>query len=648
MDLIEAEARQRERDYSDRDRKRLGTHYTPDAVVDYIVNRVLRPVSDHPDGLQSIRVLDPACGSGLFLLKAYEILAHYWQTANGGFDKKDARQILENCLFGIDIDERAVSATKAHLLQKASLGESDSAFLDKNIVVGDALSFAHPSTLIAMHNYTTHEPSPGAIFSKHSFDCVIGNPPYVRTQNTPSEKRGCYTSSYTTAAGRFDVSTLFIELSEYLLKANGRFGFIVSNKVLSTAGAKRLRKFLLTHFDLEEIVDLADTRLFAAAVLPMILIASRSGKTDNRTRPTSRIAYSSITESHGATGRILPTDNILHLLDNSEIPFEANVSLGDRVFKLQRFYADAPSPREKVWTFHNERESHILSKIRQSSICTLGDVAKKISVGLKTTADDIFIKPMTEDFIRQKGLEAALVYPVLESHNVTRWTYSWDPQRDLSVLYPHIEKNGKVMPVELDAYPQIKRYLEANRPRLESRSYLIKSGRRWYEIWVHQSPSDFSRKKIVTPDISSGNRFAFDDKGFYVNGTCFYLILTDESDVFYYSILGLLNSKVIEYFHKIASGNSLYAKRFRYWSSYIAAYPVPKRLLDSSDIRSLIAQNVGRLPATDKKDERLKLEVQNNRLCYELFDLRDDEVKEIEATLSACSVPLLKKGNVGP
>lgn len=647
MDVIEAKARQYERGYSDRDRKRLGTHYTPDAVIDYIVKRVLRPLSDHPGNLRNVRVLDPACGSGLFLLKAYEILADCWQRANGEFDKKDAKHVLEECLFGIDIDQRAVSATKTHLLQKASLSESDSVSLDKNIVVGDALSFAHPSTLIPMHNHAADELSAGGIFSKHSFDCIVGNPPYVRIQNTPADKRECYTSSYATAAGRFDISTLFIELSEYFLKEKGRFGFIVSNKVLSTAGAKGLRRFLLTQFNLEEIVDLADTKLFAAAVLPMILIASRPAKNGNRTRPVSRIAYSSITESHDVTASALPTDNILHLLDNSEIPFEANISFADRVFKLQRFCADAPSSKDKVWTFHNEGENRILSKMRQNSACTLSDIVKKISVGLKTTADDIFIKPMTKDFIRREGLEAALVHPVLESHNVSRWTYSWAPERDLFVLYPHIEKNKKVIPVELDAYPHTKRYLEANRARLESRTYLIKGGRRWYEIWVHQSPSDFGRMKIITPDISSGNRFALDDKGFHVNGTCFYLILTDESGVSYYSILGLLNSKVIEYFHKIASGNSLYAKRFRYWSSYIGAYPVAKRLLDSPDIRLLITQNVGRLLATDNKEERLKLEEENNRLCYDLFDLTEDEIREIEATLSMCSLPSSKKGHVG-
>jgi adenine-specific DNA-methyltransferase len=490
-----------------------------------------------------------------------------------------------------------------------------------------------------MHNQTSDELSSTKIFPKHSFDCIIGNPPYVRIQNTPLEKRGRYTSSYTTAAGRFDISALFIELSEYLLKENGRFGFIVSNKILSTAGAKRLRSFLLARFSIEEIIDLSDTKLFDAAVLPVILIASRSKKDANR------IAYSSITESHVSPAGVIQTENIMRFLEDSDIPFDGNVHAKHRVFQVQRFYVSPPSLRAKVWTFHNERQNRILSKIRQNSACTLSNIAKKVSVGLKTTADDVFIKPMTRDFIRRKGLEKELLFPVLESHNINRWTYCWHAQHDLFVLYPHIEQNGKVVPVELDAYPRIKEYLEANRAQLEARTYLIKSGRRWYEIWVHQSPGDFGRKKIITPDISSGNRFAFDDKGFYVNGTCFYIILTDESDVSYYSILGLLNSKVIEYFHKTSSGNTLYAKRFRYWTSYIGEYPVARQLLDSPDIRSSIANNVAGLLNTNDEAKRIKIENENDRLFYKLFDLTEDEIREIEETLSVCSLPPSKKGD---
>jgi SAM-dependent methyltransferase len=638
MISTELQACQHEQIYSDKHRKLCGMHYTPDSLVDYIVKRTLRPLLCIPDALPRIRVIDPACGSGLFLLKAYEIFADCWQKAFGSFSINDAKYILENSLFGIDINEHAISETKKNLLQKASFSEHDYVDFSKNIVVGDALFLRSPSTLISMFNKGANEPLYNKSFSKHGFDCVIGNPPYVRIQNTPREKREHYTLSYTTAAGRFDVASLFLELSEYLLSEKGRLGFVVSNKILSTAGAKKIRAFLLKHFSIEEIVDLGDTKLFDAAVLPMILIASRVNKN------TKQIAYSSITELHNRTVNKRPTTNLLQLLEKTEIPFEANVSFADRTFQVQRFYANPPSWQTNVWSFHNERQNHVLAKIRHNSACTLGELSQKICVGLKTTADNVFIKPMTQEFVQQNALERNLIFPVIESHNIERWTYSWNPQQDLFVLYPHVEKNGKVIPVELDAYPRIKEYLESNRPQLEARTYLTDSKRRWYEIWVHQSPNDFNKRKIITPDLSSHNRFAFDDRGFYVNGTCFYIILMDESDISYYSILGLLNSKVIEYFHKTTSGNSLYAKRFRYWSSYIQEYPIAKRLLTDSDIRSLLARNVADLLNTNNTTERAEFEKVNDRLCYELFSFTENEIREIESTLSVCSPPTVKKG----
>ncbi|PKL47967.1 MAG: hypothetical protein CVV39_04990 [Planctomycetes bacterium HGW-Planctomycetes-1] len=638
MISIELQARRHEQIYSDKHRKLGGMHYTPDSLVDYIVKRALRPLLNTPDNLSQIRIIDPACGSGLFLLKAYEVLADCWQKTFGNFSAKDAKFILENSLFGIDIDEQAVLETKKNLLQKACLSERDYVNINKNIAVGDALFLRPSSTLIPPSEQEFNGLLTNEFFTKHSFDCVIGNPPYVRIQNTPREKRERYALSYTTAAGRFDIAALFLELSEYLLSEKGRLGFIVSNKILSTAGAKKIRFFLLKHFSIEEIVDLGDTKLFNAAVLPMILIVGR----DNGNGKC--IAYSSITELHNGAANKSSTTDLLQLLEKSEVPFEANVSFADRAFQVQRFYANPPSWQTNVWTFHNERQNHLLAKIRHNSACTIDELARKVSVGLKTTADNVFIKPMTQEFVRQKTLERDLVFPVIESHNVERWTYSWNPQQDLFVLYPHIEKNGRVIPVELDVYPKIKEYLESNRNQLEARNYLSDSGRRWYEIWVHQSPSDFCRRKIITPDLSSHNRFALDDRGFYVNGTCFYLILMDESDISYYSILGLLNSKVIEYFHKTTSGNSLYAKRFRYWSSYIQGYPVAKRLLTDPDIRSLLARNVSNLLNTTNIAERAELEKENDRLCYELFGFTDDEIREIESTLSVCSPPSRKKG----
>lgn len=636
--LIETQARRHEQTYSDEHRKLLGTHYTPDPIVDYIVQRSLRPLLELPECLQDIRVLDPACGSGLFLLKAFDIIAQRCRAAFGSFGPNEARHVLANSLFGIDIDERAISATRKHLLEKASLSENDVPQLIENIIVGDSLSLKPPSTQLGLDDAETDENKMGSSFSKHSFHAIVGNPPYVRIQNTSLNKRDMYASTYVTASGRFDISTLFVELSDYLLKDQGRLGFIVSNKILSTSGARKLRAFLLSHFSIEEIVDLADTKFFEAAVLPMILVATRTR--DNG----DHLAYSSISESHSRDVSTVQSDNLLGLIAGSQIPFEANVVVANRVFQVQRFYASLPSARANVWTFHNERENRLLSKLKLNSSHTLNDISEKISVGLKTTADSVFIKPMTKDFIKKRGFEPELVFPLLESHNIHRWKYAWDSERDLFVLYPHIERNGKLVPIDLDTYPMAKEYLETNRPQLAARTYLAESDRRWYEIWVHQSPNDFRQRKLITPDISSHNRFAIDDKAFFVNGTCFYIILKDKSDNSYYSILGLLNSKIIEYFHKTTSGNSLYAKRFRYWSSYVGSYPIAKRLFSSPEISSAIVTNVARLLRTNVEEERVRLEKENDRLCYQLFNLTDDDIKEIESTLTVHSLHPRTKG----
>ncbi len=638
--IIETKARLHERTYSDSHRKLLGTHYTPEAVVDYIVTRALQPILQNPGLLPKCRILDPACGSGLFLLKAFDVLAAQWKKNFGNFAASEAKHIIENCLFGIDIDENAIAAARNFLRDKGSNEGVDSLDVDSHVVVGDALSLHRSTFLFQEKEDSAFVGESIRQFQVHSFDCIVGNPPYVRIQNTPHSKRKAYSSTYATANGRFDIANLFLELAEYLLKENGRLGFIVSNKILSTNGAKNLRRFLHSHFALDELVDLADTKLFAAAILPLILIATRTRKSHDS------FIFSSITESHEELSSIFDEDDLLALLKDSKTPLKTKARFGNRHFYVRRFLTSLPAEPNRVWTFHDEREKSLLGKLKGPACYKLEDLCVKISVGLKTTADSVFIKPMTKDFIKEHSFEEDLVFPVLESHNIRRWFCNWNAERDLYVLYPHVEQNDKVVPVDLDVFPKVKDYLETHRQQLGSRNYLIESQRRWYEIWVHQSPKDFRQRKIVTPDISSSNKFAIDEKGFFVNGTCFYIILKDQSDWSYYFILGLLNSKVIEFFHKITSGNSLYAKRFRYWTTYISGYPIPKELFDrSSPIAKLLVENVSQLLKFPSEEEIVIREKENDHLCYELFNLTETEIQEIEKTLAILGSPNLVQRN---
>lgn len=620
MTFSEPTAYHHEQNYSETDRKTLGVHYTPDSIVDYIARQTLAPLIKHPDSFLQIKILDPACGSGLFLLKAFDILAEQWKQQFGHFTDADARHVIENCLFGIDIDENAVHAAKKYLAAKI-FDENQREMLKLNIIAHDALSLKRNQQ--TQLNIDKNDEL--TCFDGLKFDCIIGNPPYVRIQNTSGQKKQLQ-SLYQTAQGRFDLSNLFIELAEFFLKEEGRLGFIISNKILTTTATKSLRHFLTTHFSIEEIIDLSDTKLFNAAILPLILIAQKT--LNNETN----ILYAHITQINFPTIPVHPVNDLLKFLAGLNTVSESTVEYNQKCFQINRFYTQLPS-QQTTWTFHPQAEQRILQKLKQHASLTLEQLSEKISVGLKTTADSVFIKPMTQIFITRHQFESQLIFPVLESENVRRWRCDWQLEKDLSVLYPYIEIDNKVFPIDLIDYPHVANYLQKHYDQLAGRVYLQQARRQWYEIWVHHAPESFRQRKIVTPDISAHNCFAIDEQAFFVNGTCFFIILKQNNLTFYQAILGLLNSSVIEYFHKICNSNTLYAKRFRYWTSYVKHYPIPKKLLDSTELQMRLAQNTAQLTQTTNQEEITVLEHYNNQLCYQLFDLTEDDICEIENKL---------------
>jgi SAM-dependent methyltransferase len=632
--MIENIARAHEATYSTRERKLSGTHYTPDNVIAYIVSKAVGNVLSSIKDFRELRVIDPACGTGLFLLKAFDVICESLKGRDGHIRAEEVRAVLENCLFGIDLDTTALRLAQESLLKKAGVYGVHHADLSNHFLVGDALDLLKGQSrqLDFDLGVSSNRETSGLVFpevmASGGFHCMIGNPPYIRIQNVlPLKRRNKYIKSFQTASGRFDISSLFIELGTDILRDGGKLGFIVSNKLLATHGSKQLRRFMLDFFTIEEIIDLADTKLFDAAILPMIIILRRGH------RPPEQMIFASVIEAQNGTDNPQTISDLFDVLRVAELPISREVAFNDKCFKVQKFLTSQPASKSTIWTFHSPSESRLLKKIRHNAKCTLQDISQKISVGLKTTADDVFIKPMTQTFIQENRLERDLIYPVLESHNIDRWSVQWQSNKDNFVLYPHFEINGKVLPADVDGLPRIHRYLKAHREKLSSRAYLRDAGRQWFEIWVHQSPSDFAKIKIITPDISATNRFALDRNGYFVNGTCFYIILKNQSIEENLLILALLNSRVIEYFHKTTSGNVLYAKRFRYWTTYLRKYPIPSAFDKEPLVVDKLIANAHRLVAHSGSKDIFELEAENNRLIYQLFELNGSEINEIESTL---------------
>ncbi len=282
-------------------KKAGGVYYTPQYIVEYIVNNTVGKLiaGKTPDEIADIKILDPACGSGSFLLGAYTYLLKYhldWYTSHQPKKHKHAmfqvrenewylttaekKRILLNNIFGVDIDPQAVEVTKLSLLLKVLEHESRESIdqqvklglegvlpnLDDNIKCGNSLIGPdfydkQQTTLfnedeirkINVFNWNDDVKGFGKIMKRGGFNCVIGNPPYVMFAELPGVTY--LLEKYTQSFGKPDLYRFFIEKSYYLLNNNGLFAFILPNTLLTIPAAKLLREFLLKNTNIVKICN---------------------------------------------------------------------------------------------------------------------------------------------------------------------------------------------------------------------------------------------------------------------------------------------------------------------------------------------------------------------------------------------------------
>lgn len=236
-------------------RKEHGIYYTPTFIVDYIVKNTLKPVLDkcHNVGdLKKIKVLDPACGSGSFLIKALDtIYEKYLDFGNNGgvFTKLD---ILLNNIYGVDLDPQAVEITRLNLLISALDQRMKLPVLDKNIRNGNSLVSGTDEELTKYFgkNYKDKKPFNWEeefpeVFAQGGFDVIISNPPYIDSESmvkTMPETRIYINDKYPLAKGNWDIYIAFFNLGFNLINDNGVLSFITPDKWLSKPFGDELRK----------------------------------------------------------------------------------------------------------------------------------------------------------------------------------------------------------------------------------------------------------------------------------------------------------------------------------------------------------------------------------------------------------------------
>lgn len=612
-------------------RKEQGIYYTPTYVVDYIVKNTLGELAkDKKFDLAKIKVLDPACGSGSFLMKAFDYLVTLDKKKNGEVEqtKLDLTgasasygrkvEILKNNIFGVDLDPKAVEIAQLNLLLKAAEKKHRLPTLQENIKVGNSL-IDNPE--IAGTRAFKWEEQFKNIIAEGGFDVVIGNPPYIRVQTANPIEKDYLSNKYLAAKGKYDIYALFIEKALTLLKDGGLFSFIIPNKFTQTKYGEALKKHILNNYTIEQFIDFGDLKVFEeATTYPCILVIRKE-------KPRKK--FGKYVKIKKLMSEVL---QIVSKKANTGFYDDENITCFN--FKQQNL-------NKENWSFMPEELQDIYDKMRNSSNTKLSDLTDKNVQGFITGDNESFMFRSNN----LPNIESGLLKKVPKGRNVQKYVILDD---GLKVLYTNSRDKKPLSLSDLEKYPKTFNYLKAQSDQLKKRKFFGKQMSEFKEWWQLVHPIDFKyfeNPKIITPNLSSENKFVLDEEGYFVEHDCYIITLKNNNLDDYKYAVALLNSKAVEFFFKQKSP-MFSGGYYKYHTQYLNDIPIPHA---TNTVKTKIVEMVNSivklkkelLSKSDKQtDEKLRLENEIRKLddeinqeVYKLYGLTKEEIQIIEESL---------------
>ncbi|GAA8566868.1 class I SAM-dependent DNA methyltransferase [Helicobacter pylori] len=445
------------------------------------------------------------------------------------------------------------------------------------------------------------------------FDCIIGNPPYIRQEQIKPLKpllEKQYQDFYNSSA---DIYTYFFALALNLLKEKGFNAFITSNKYARAKYGAQLRELLLKKTTIVSYMELNALKVFESAAVDTSIMSFIK-----QTPPKeSRFNYYE------------PTEN-----DKDDLKSTPSLSMRQNALSTESFI------------FANTSLLDLRDKI-ESVGAPLKDWDISINYGIKTGANEAFIIPTEkrdailkncddlqkdERGMSERERTKELIKPILRGKDIKRYSYEWAGEW---VINTH---NGytsalkiKIPPVDIENYPAIKAHLDSHFDTIATRS---DQGDTPYHLRNCAYLEDFEKEKIVYGEIAQEPRFYLDNGEcglgyFYAEATSF--ILTGEHLRY---LLGMLHSKLITFaFKTFYAGGGLGESGYRYKKAFIERLPIPKITPENQELARKItacAEAILEVKEKDPKANTQELEKEIDALVYQLYNLTDEEIKTIE------------------
>ena len=599
--------------------------------------------------LKSIRICDPAVGSGAFpvgmmneIVKARNVLTTYLKNKKERTAYHFKRQAIEQSLYGVDIDSGAIEIAKLRLWLSLVVDEEDREKiqplpnLDYKMVCGNSLlsvqkdmfneqkinemeklkpDYFNETSSRKKQNYTKQinqlidEITRGCktfdfeiyfseVFKeKQGFDVVIANPPYVQLQKDKGKLANLYQSQdYETFEKMGDIYCLFYEKGFKIINTSGCLCFITSNKWMRANYGKSLRKYFFKNIFVNQLIDLGANIFDTATVDTNILILQKNNQKE---------------KSKACLLNQKTTTSFQEYLDKNLIDFSI-------------------SSEEAIWVVLNPKEKNIKQKIESIGM-PLKEWNIKIYRGITIGYNKAFIidNKTKEKLIKEDSKSAEILKPILRGKDINCYHVDW---KNLWLITTHNGYNN-LDPIDINKYKAIKNYLDQFYPQLEKRQ---DKGVTPYNLRSCAYQDSFEKEKIIYQEIVQKSSFSYDKNNFYCNDTA--RIITGENLKF---LICIFNSKLFFYSVKYFYGGGALGKNgVRMKHTFFQNFPIPKIIEDKEkafikivDKTLEITKSEDYLKNSSKQKQVAEYEKQIDQLVYKLYDLTPQEIKIIEESI---------------
>ena len=469
-------------------------------------------LNQYKDWLLTLKILDPACGSGAFLNQAvnFLVLEHTFiddiiaELTNSPLRLYDTDiAILENNIYGVDINEESIEIAKLSLWLRTARKGRKLSNLSNNIKCGNSLIDDPAVAGDKAFNWQNEFPE---VFANGGFDVVIGNPPYVR-QELLGDFKEYFSKNYKVFNFSSDLFAYFYEKAFAILRPNGLFSFISNTFDKTTAGID-LRKYLKTNVKFIELIDFTEIQIFeGATTYPIILIAK---------------------------------NEVLSLEENtfiySKIPSTANPK-GLDIGYYNKTIVEQKKLINDYWTFKSSLANNVLEKIQKHK--NIREKFGKCYYGVKTSLNEAFIT--TNDF----DIDNHVKY-IYEGRELGKWSTMPAVQKLMlfkskwtkSKYGNDISEKQAIKHLQ-DDYPS---YFEILLPFEDKARKRFDQGDFWWELRNCAYYDLFEKPKIMFPNLQNRNKFCFDEAGTFVNAPAVFIPTNSKA------LLAILNSNLVWYF----------------------------------------------------------------------------------------------------